>query len=638
MQTARLPLHITPLMHQHSISLFLTYTLSVCVWNIFLPVTEEDGLDDFVVDDLADVVGGGDDDYDVARDKKILTSIAVQDAFQPGATPSQGGLVDKDIRFLAYNSIGNITSTEEKTINAVTGEESDEADKIHIVQMNYTDTTKHKATKFRDYYGFKMAALGAHGAVFASPRGWDKKEKKELPSTIFFRPSDSWDTKANSEWILHFPLGSGAAGAHKEEIVAVALGDTFVAVATSKQYVRFMSHTGVQLFVLSVPGPIVCLVGQASQLAVTFHSGVPLPGHQNLGGIVFDVQKRKETYRGPVSISPRSSLTWMGFSDIGTVLSMDSYGVLRALARNWGAEWTPVMETHSLRGSPGVGALDSHWPVSVLGETLMCLLLPDGKKFPTAGKKSAQSLQSVVLQLPFLALEQPVAQHEEQHARHALMKHKWLEAGDDGRGLGTVSKYYSSAEEVEQDKLVLALFQRAIKSDFLARALDLATMLYKKKSLEVATQMANHEQKKALVGRLNLLMQVKFIQAEERARVAKLSNQAEEEGIISFLDLDAAAASGGIGVNSSIKKRGKLIRPGGGVSFDEAEVTNRRMADEDDGEAEYEIGSQPKGILKQSQSNVNANPFSSGALSQRSTVQSANVKPKNANTQSPKKK
>lgn len=144
-----------------------------------------------------------------------------------------------------------------------------------------------------------------------SRRGWDSKEKKELPSTIFFRPSDSWDRKATSEWTLHLDLAA------KEEAVLVAVGDTWVAVATNKQYVRLISHTGIQLFILSLGGPVVSMVGHAHQLAIVFHDGVPLPGHQNLGLIVMDCVKHREMYRGKCVISPRSTLTWIGYSDVG---------------------------------------------------------------------------------------------------------------------------------------------------------------------------------------------------------------------------------------------------------------------------------------------------------------------------------
>jgi chromosome transmission fidelity protein 4 len=584
-------------------------------------------MDDFVVDDLADGAVH-DEDYDAKRDRKTLATLRVQDAFQPGATPfveRTGAFVadQADMRFLAYNAIGNITSREERSMSSVTGDadadpSKEDQDKIHIVQLNYADTQKHKASKFRDFFGFRWAALGAHGAVFASPRGWDRKEKKELPSTVFFRPSDSWDNKASSEWTLHLNLsasaGTGASG--KEEVAALAIGDTFVAVATTRQYVRLVSHTGVQTFVHSMPGPIVSMVGQGGLLAVVYHDGLPLPGHQNLAVVILDVIKRRETFRGKCVITPRSTLTWIGFSDLGMLLSMDSYGVLRALSRSWGGAgvWTPVLETHGLRGAPGIGAMDSHWPVSVHGETLMAVLLPDGKKHPTAGKRSATQLISVPMHLPFLALDNPVAQHEEQHARHAILWHNDLDGPQN-----TASRWYSSKQEVEQDKLVLALFQRAAKGDFLARALDLATMLYKKKSLEVARDMATFEKKTALVSRLTMLLSVKFPAVAPRI-------DDDEGGVAAFLDLDGNSGSGAAAAGSSGPRR-KLVRPTAS-DLDDAVAANARAADEDDGEEDYFAASK-KGILKPSSQAPAASPFSSGAsLSQKQKVQSANVKPK----------
>jgi len=577
----------------------------------------EDDLDDFVVDDLGDDGAGGahDEDYDLKRDAKLLRTLAVQDAFQPGATPEEGVGETIEMRFLAYNAVGNITSREERSLSSQTGAEDggeqEEQDKIHIVQLNYADTGKHKASKFRDFFGFKFAALGAHGSVFASPRGWDKKEKKELPATIFFRPSDSWDNKATAEWTLHLNL-AGTGGA-KEEVTGLAIGDTFVAVATSKSFVRLVSHTGVQTFILSMPGPIVSVVGQGSLLAVVYQSGLPLPGHQNLAVRILDVLKRRQVYEGAMALTPRAKLTWIGFSDLGVLMSMDSYGVLRALSRSWGGAsgtWTPVLESHALRGTNGVGANDSHWPVSVHGETLMALVLREGKKHPAAGKKASTLLVSVPLQLPFLALDTAVAQHEEQHARHCILWHNDLDGPQ-----GTASRYYSSRQEVEMDKLVLALFQRAAKGDYLARALDLATMLHKKKSLEVARDMATFEKKTTLVQRLQVLFSVKFPpQAAGR--------DDDDEGVARFLDLDGnAAGSSGAAAAASGPKR-KLIRPAGSgrMDLDEVARENARANDEDEGEGVY---------VPSAAAAPASSPFASGAsLAQKQKVQSANVKPK----------
>lgn len=260
---------------------------------------DDDDDDGFIIDDLGQF--DKDDDFGIKRDKKLMESIQLQKSFQPSSThQEQGGRK----RFLSFNSIGSISATEmDSTLSAGV--------KVHTIEMIYSDTSKLKASKFRDFFNFKVAALGAHGAVFASETGWDKQEKKEIPSTVFFRPSDTWDNQSSSEWQLQMDIQA------KEEAEVVAIGDTWVAVATNKQYVRLISHSGIQLFILSLNGPIVTMVGHANCLAIVYHDGIPLPGHQNLGVIMMDIVKRKETYRGKAVISPRSKLTWIGYSDVG---------------------------------------------------------------------------------------------------------------------------------------------------------------------------------------------------------------------------------------------------------------------------------------------------------------------------------
>ena len=262
---------------------------------------EYDDDDGFIVDDLGGGMFDRDDDFGVKRDKKLMESIQLQKPFQPASTPQEQG---NRRRFLAYNSIGSISSTEMNSDHT--------ADvKVHIVELVYSDSSKLKSSKFRDFFNFKVAALGAHGAVFASEIGWDKQDKKEIPSTLFFRPTETWDAQASSEWQLQMDIQA------KEEAQLVAIGDTWVAVYTNKQYVRIISHSGIQKFILSLTGPAVSIVGHGHQLAIVYHDGIPLPGHQNLGLLVMDIVKKKEIYRGKCAISPRSKLTWIGFSDIG---------------------------------------------------------------------------------------------------------------------------------------------------------------------------------------------------------------------------------------------------------------------------------------------------------------------------------
>jgi len=79
-------------------------------------------------------------------------------------------------------------------------------DQIHrSVDIEFHDKTLHRPVHFTDHYGFSMAALGDRAAVFAS-----HEQKNKAPSTIFFRPFESW--ASNGEWTMSFFEGEDARG------------------------------------------------------------------------------------------------------------------------------------------------------------------------------------------------------------------------------------------------------------------------------------------------------------------------------------------------------------------------------------------------------------------------------------------
>lgn len=67
--------------------------------------------------------------------------------------------------------------------------------------------------------------------MYASP------SSKDAPSTVMYRPFDSW--VANSDWQVSLPPG--------EEAVAVTSGHSFSALATSQHMLRLFSPAGAPL-------------------------------------------------------------------------------------------------------------------------------------------------------------------------------------------------------------------------------------------------------------------------------------------------------------------------------------------------------------------------------------------------------
>ena len=61
--------------------------------------------------------------------------------------------------------------------------------------------------------------------------------------------------------------------AAKESICSVAVGDGWIAVATSKQMLRLFSVGGVQREVISIPGHPVTVCGWGGKLAIVYQAG-----------------------------------------------------------------------------------------------------------------------------------------------------------------------------------------------------------------------------------------------------------------------------------------------------------------------------------------------------------------------------
>jgi hypothetical protein len=73
-----------------------------------------------------------------------------------------------------------------------------------------------------------------------------------------------------------------------------------------------------------------------------------LPGDQSLGFALFSVcsgQLQALTAFQPLSMTPKSTLKWAGFSDEGTPFTLDSAGSIRMFSRQ--SYWLPVCDTQA---------------------------------------------------------------------------------------------------------------------------------------------------------------------------------------------------------------------------------------------------------------------------------------------------
>jgi hypothetical protein len=65
-------------------------------------------------------------------------------------------------------------------------------------------------------------------------------------STIFYRPIQGWTHSSESEWNFKLPL--------REMALSVAVGRTWAAVATSRDWIRVFRFSGLQNIVYAIPG------------------------------------------------------------------------------------------------------------------------------------------------------------------------------------------------------------------------------------------------------------------------------------------------------------------------------------------------------------------------------------------------
>jgi len=391
-----------------------------------------------------------------------------QEAFQPASTPMK-----KKKRYLVWNDMGYITSKEEPT--------------HHSVEIHPADKAKYKVVRMRDHYNFTLASIGEHGAIFASVTQAAEKDRAR-PSTIFYQPLDTW---APGDWTMFLPTG--------EDAIALAIGDTWVAVATSKQYIRIISYGNIQKFIFSMESPVVSMVGHGNLLAVVYHRSAALPGHQSLGVRVYDMDTHRVLSDGPCPVSPKSKLVWLYFNTDRMLMTADSKGTIRGMAAYFDNQWTVLLE-----GSP-----KKLWPVSVIDGKLFAVKLA-GKSHPSA--LSVPLPDTVQLQMPFVNENGKLDVKKEQEFMFAT--------------LNTVQRAYANSEPISLkdqaalDKMTITMLQLACKNNKIVRALDLSTRLRLNKSLNIGITLANHHKKPALAERINMIMQAKFPEGQSSSLVA----------------------------------------------------------------------------------------------------------------------
>ncbi|XP_027015804.2 WD repeat and HMG-box DNA-binding protein 1 isoform X1 [Tachysurus fulvidraco] len=473
---------------------------------------------------------------------------APQRAFQPGSTPAH--LMH---RFMVWNSVGIVRSYNDEQDNAIDVEFHDSA--VHHA-MHLTNTLEHS-----------IADLSQEAVLLAC------EGTEELASKLQCLHFSSWDT--NKEWIVDLPKG--------EDVMALCLGQGWLAAATSVMLVRLFSIGGVQREVFSLPGPVVCMAGHGEQLLIVYHRGTGFDGDQALGVQLLQLgHKRKQVIHGePLPLSRKSHLTWMGFSAEGTPCAVDSEGVVRMLNRSLGNTWTPVCNTRESCKNRS----DHYWVVGIHENPQQLRCIPcKGSVFPPTLPRPAVAI--LPFNLPFCQTSTEKGQMEEQYWRSVLFHNHFGYLSSSGYETDEASQ---REKEKEQQELLMKMFALSCKLEREFRCVELAGMMTQS-VVSLAIRYASRSRRMLLAQRLSEL-------ALEKASQVQEEEEPEEE---------AAYHSQPQNARSNLSSR--VARRSSGRAAQE-DYDEDEQEDEDAQEAPMEAEEEPES--KKSR----VNPFSKGAKS-----------------------
>ncbi|KAI9101254.1 hypothetical protein DFS34DRAFT_463766 [Phlyctochytrium arcticum] len=403
--------------------------------------------------------------YGSARRMTGISPVDSQEAFQSGSTPM---LMDR--RYLAFNLSGVIYTVDAQT--------------HHNVNVEFHDRSI-RPFHFTDYHNYSMAALGEIGACFASVAS------AETPSTIFYRPFDTW--ASNASWTVKLK--------EDETVKALAITNAGPVAATDQRYLRFFSFSGLQTNIVSIPGPIVTMSSNGDLLLVAYHAGGVFQNDQNLGYFIYDIKKQMTLRREALPISPESTLFWIGITSFGMPASYDSAGILRYLLPHRDYSWVPMLDSRPLQKSKK----EWYWPVEAMEDKLMCIICKGGNKYPGFPRPIIHDLN---LAAPLLEMDADNAADEERLFRLSIMAEHRKKSLEDSHESDI------AVRDIDMDKILLKLLLIACKKESVQRALDLCGCLQSIKAIDGAIKIAVMNHLPALAERMNLVKESRLKQQE----------------------------------------------------------------------------------------------------------------------------
>lgn len=336
--------------------------------------------------------------------------------FQSGSTP-----VHYKNRFLVWNSVGIVYSHNSSEENSI--------------DVEFHDSTFHHSIHMANIFNYTIADLSTSCLVLASNEQ-SEDELDKVKAKLFCLLFNSWDKI--KEWTIELP--------EKELFDCITAGQTFIAALTNHRYVRIWTIGGIQTMIRSIDGPSINLSSFNNFLMILYHSASHhYEDGQSVACIALKVDHKGKTRNHlipnpiPVSLSPKSTVYWAGFTDEGTPCIVDSDGIIRVYKTHFGNGWFPICSTKQHAN----GKSDNFFIIglSEIQAQVRCIFCKLSRYPDTVPKPTITALP---LQIPLCEIQTQKGQYEENYLRNrfaeSLLKRLSLDGYDIDNALTSAEK------------------------------------------------------------------------------------------------------------------------------------------------------------------------------------------------------
>ncbi|XP_014610650.1 PREDICTED: WD repeat and HMG-box DNA-binding protein 1-like [Polistes canadensis] len=411
-------------------------------------------------DEKSDIILEKDTAHDV---KNFMPEIRIQPPFQPGSSP-----IHLLSRFMVWNHVGIV-----KCFNSEDGEESS-------IEVEFHDITIHRSMHINNYLNHTIAALSSNALVLNCP------SIEDTASKLVVVVLQGWGS-GNKEWSIDLPEG--------EDGQCVAAGDNFVAIATSRRYLRIFMIGGTQREVIALPGPVVTMNAFNNHLVVAYHDGLGVTGDQHMSLLCIQIfGTRLRNQKLSIPLCPSSDLIWLGLSDFGSPVITDSEDIIKIYDKK-SSLWRVICDMDR----KGKGKADHYFIIEVSEErkSVSCVLCK-GSYYPITTPRPV--VTEISLTIP---LCEPDSEKTEKETK----------------------LWQLGSQPSDENEAVLFLIALACRSNVEYRAVELCEQIASQKVLDLAIKYAARINRTALMKKLESIADIKEKQEEEEKEEKENNDQ-----------------------------------------------------------------------------------------------------------------